>query len=42
MKLSDAEVKAVREIAVEADAIPGERYDPVNMKRLFVDTPELK
>ena len=42
MKLSDAEVKAVREIAVEADAIPGDRYDPTMMKNLFVDTPELK
>ena len=42
MKLSDAEVKAVREIAVEADAIPGDRYDPKLMKMLFVDTPELE
>ena len=42
MKLSDAEVKAVRKIALEADAMPGERYDPMMMKMLFVDTPELK
>ena len=42
MKLSDAEVKAVREIAVEADAMPGDRYNPMLMKMLFVDTPELK
>jgi hypothetical protein len=42
LKLSDAEVKAVREIAVEADAIPGDRYDPKLMKILFVDTLELE
>jgi hypothetical protein len=41
VQLSDEEVAKVREIAVEADNIPGDRYEPQMYQMLFAETPSL-
>jgi hypothetical protein len=42
VKLSAEELKEVRALAEEADAIQGDRYPPDMAKVLYVDTPPLK
>jgi len=39
IKLSQEDVRAVREVANKADAAQGERYPEAYMKSLFADTP---
>ncbi|KAJ7690823.1 hypothetical protein B0H17DRAFT_935564, partial [Mycena rosella] len=42
LKLSAADVQAVRDVATKADAAAhGERYPPVMMAQMFVETPAL-
>lgn len=42
VKLTSDEIAELRDIAIQADQLPGDRYTPVYMAALFVDSPELK
>jgi hypothetical protein len=41
LTLSPKDVQAVRDVATQADAAPGERYPAAMMSTLFADTPAL-